>query len=354
MRLRGDHAHHRERAVIQRQIDHLLRLVEDLLDVSRITRGTVALRRGRVDLARVVALAIEEASPLIELRRHELVVDVPDGLAVDGDETRLTQVVTNLITNAAKYTDPRGKLEIAATREDGEVALRVKDSGVGVRAELLRSIFDPFVQEQQTPERARGGLGLGLAIVKSLVELHGGTVSAHSDGPGQGTEMRIRLPAARAAAPVAAVADDASVPHALLDGVRVLIVDDNNDAADLLAEFLQAAGCRTAVAYDGPTALRAARSMGPSVALLDLGLPIMDGYEVARLLRALPGHAALRLVAITGYGQASDRARTHAAGFDAHLVKPIAPDEVTRVIANLVTRAARARPRPRDPRTGQA
>ncbi|MCU1280237.1 MAG: two-component hybrid sensor and regulator, partial [bacterium] len=332
MRLRGDESLRRERTVIERHVHHVVRLVDDLLDVSRITRGKVDLKKERLELAEIVAKAIEMTSPLMEERRHTLVVDVPKrGLAIDGDQVRLAQVVSNLLNNAAKYSEPNGRIAVTGAREGDEVVLSVHDNGVGMPPEVVPRVFDLFMQEWQGVDRSQGGLGLGLAIVRSLVQLHGGSVTAHSDGRGQGSELVVRLPAAAVARererPSVPVRDESA---AATDGLRVLVVDDNSDAADLLADCLRAMGHVAAVAYDGPQALQLTAQFAPEVALLDIGLPVMDGYELATHLRAQrPG---LLLIALTGYGQDGDRERTRSSGFAAHLVKPINLDEVGRLL----------------------
>ena len=333
MRLRGDATAERERTVIQRQVDHLTRLVDDLLDVSRIARGKVHLRRERIEIAEIVAKAVETASPLLEQRAHALDVDVPrEGLAVEGDPVRLAQVASNLLTNAAKYTESGGRVSVRAAREDGQVVLRVRDTGVGISPELLPRVFDSFVQGGQSLDRSHGGLGLGLTIVRSLVSLHGGSVSAHSDGPGQGSEFAVRLPAAAPGVADACGrhAGEAGTPR--VDGLRVLVVDDNADAAEMLAEALSLHGHETRVAHDGPAALRICQEFRPAVALLDIGLPVMDGYELAGRLRSLAGMEDVRLIAVTGYGQDTDRDRSRAAGFHSHLVKPLDLDALDGVI----------------------
>ncbi|MCU1385097.1 MAG: hypothetical protein JWL71_3794 [Acidobacteria bacterium] len=326
MRLRGDGSAERERTVIQRQVDHLTRLVDDLLDVSRIERGKVELKRERVEIADIVAKAIETASPLLEQRRHTLEVVVPrSGLAIDGDQVRLAQVVSNLLTNAAKYTEPEGRVTIAAAADGGEIVLRVRDTGVGIVPDLLPHVFGLFVQGRQSLDRSHGGLGLGLTIVRSLVALHGGTVSVHSDGAGRGSEFVVRLPRLPERAPTMPPAHELAaegLPRAG-DGLRVLVVDDNEDAADMLIAALTLKGHETRVAHDGPGALRVCEEFRPDVALLDIGLPVMDGYELAERLQSAPGMERLRLIAVTGYGQDTDRRRSRAAGFDRHLVKPI-------------------------------
>jgi signal transduction histidine kinase/ActR/RegA family two-component response regulator len=335
MRLRGADHVERELTVMERQTQHLVRLVDDLLDVSRITRGKIELRRERVELAEIVAKAIEIASPLIEQRRHVLELHVPPrGLAVDGDPARLAQVVSNLLTNAAKYTEGGGHIAVTASRVGAELQLTVRDDGIGIEPAMLPRVFDMFAQEQQALDRSQGGLGLGLAIVRSLVSLHGGTVEVHSAGRGRGTAFTIRLPAA---VPIAGGIEVEEAPAASRapDGHRILVVDDNEDAADLLAQYLGFLGHVTRIAHDGPAALRVADEFGPEVALLDIGLPVMDGYELARRLRAQPGGDGLRLVAVTGYGQDSDKRRAREASFDAHLVKPISAERLAVVIRDL-------------------
>ena len=330
MRLRSVAGAERERTIIERQVKHVVSLVDDLLDVSRITRGKVQLRRERLDLAEIVAKAIEMTSPAIEERRHMLRVDVPRGLPVNGDAARLAQVAANLLTNAAKYTDPGGTIVVAAEEDGPDVVLTVTDSGRGIDPDMLPRIFDLFSQERQEIARSEGGLGLGLAIVQSLVDAHGGTVEARSDGKGRGAEFVVRLPRAAEGVADAALQRDGSAVAgpSPRPGRRILVVDDNPDAAQLLADSLQALGHRTRVAFDGPSALDAAVEFAPDVALLDLGLPVMDGFEVAQRLRALPQLGGVQLVAITGYGQEVDRQRTREAGFDEHMVKPVDLDRL--------------------------
>ena len=331
MKLRGEPGSERERTVIERQVNHLTRLVDDLLDVSRIARGRVELKTEIVEIAEVVAKAIEMASPLLEQRNHTLKMDVPRrGLRVDGDPTRLGQVISNLLTNAAKYTPPNGVVTVRAEQVDDEVVLSVRDTGIGISPDVLPRIFELFVQERQALDRSQGGLGIGLTIVRSLVERHGGSVSARSDGRGKGSEFIIRLPLAEGGAAGAdalpALPAAAAAPGA--GAVRILVVDDNEDGAEMLADALIGRGYDTRVAHDAPAALRVAAEFSPDVAFLDLGLPVMDGFELAAHLRELPGLADIRLIAVTGYGQESDRRRTRDAGFEGHLVKPVDIDAI--------------------------
>jgi PAS domain S-box-containing protein len=324
MNLRSDETTRREREVIERQVKHVVRLVGDLLDVSRIARGKIQLDRQPVELVSVVDKAIESAGPLIEERRHQLSIDVPPGLWIDADETRICQVIANLLTNAAKYTEQGGTIAVVGMRAGGEIVLCVRDTGVGIPRQLLPHLFDLFVQGKRTLDRAEGGLGLGLSIVRSLVELHGGTVQARSNGPGKGSELEVRLPALAAVAGTQDPASPSPLGEPALPDKRVLVVDDNIDAADLLSEALESLGYQTRTAYDGLSALEAAADFDPDIALLDIGLPAIDGYEVARRLRGHPpSDKPLRLIALTGYGRDTDRAQTRDAGFDAHMVKPV-------------------------------
>jgi PAS domain S-box-containing protein len=334
MKLRGDESSERERTIIERQVNHLTRLVDDLLDVSRIVRGQIVLKREVVEIAKVVATAIEMSGPILESRAHTLSVDVPrESLTVQGDPTRLSQVVSNLLTNAAKYTAPGGHITMRADQVQGDVVLRVRDTGMGITRELLPSVFDMFVQARQAIDRSEGGLGLGLAIVRTLVECHGGSVSAHSDGLGHGSEFVITLPQVQVTATERGTGCERRHPLPALPGMaRILIVDDNEDGAEMLSGVLQAQGYVTSVAHDGPAALRAAALFNPDIAVLDIGLPVMDGYELGARLREVPGLETLRLVALTGYGQESDRARTHSAGFQHHLVKPVNLDTIGTVL----------------------
>jgi signal transduction histidine kinase len=330
VKMRGDDPARREHQVIERQARHLVRLVDDLLDVSRVTRGKITLRRAPVELGAVVAKAIETASPLIEQRRHHLRVDVaPAGLPIFADEARLVQVVSNLLANAAKYTDPGGEIRVEARRRGAEIALSVADTGAGIPPELLPVLFDAFVQGSRTMDRHAGGLGLGLAIARSLTALHGGTIEARSGGPGRGSEFVIRLPAhdeVPASAPEPRAASRPDVRPA-----RVLLVDDNQDAAAMLADALAAHGFVVRVATDPLEARASLGSFHAEAVVLDIGLPVIDGYELATRIRRRHG-PSLRLVALTGYGQSVDRRRSREAGFDAHLVKPVDLPELVRAL----------------------
>jgi PAS domain S-box-containing protein len=338
MRLQQNHTFERERTVIERQVKHLTRLVDDLLDVSRIARAKVILELERMELQEIVNAALEVASPLLEERAHRVIVEVPPhGLAIDGDAARLTQVVSNLLTNAAKYTPPGGCIRLRGGLEGESVVLSVQDDGMGMTAEVLPHVFDLFVQGRQTIERALGGLGLGLTIVRSLVERHGGDVTAHSAGRDRGSEFVVRLPRATPVAqPAAPATSERDSHHDAARGTRLLVVDDNVDAAEMLAAALTSRGCVVQVAYDAPAALQIAATRDFDAALLDIGLPVIDGYELAARLRALHTMRGARLIAITGYGQASDRQRALAAGFDHHLVKPVD----LRALEQLLPRAA--------------
>ncbi len=339
MKLRGDSSSIKERTVIERQVRHLTRLVDDLLDVSRIAQGKVKLAVEAVEMAEVVTRAVEMSSPLLEQGAQTLTVNVASsGLLVSGDADRLAQVVSNLLTNASKYTPADGHIEIAATSEGDTVTVRVRDTGIGIAPEVLPRIFDMFVQGRQAIDRAHGGLGLGLAIVRSLVERHGGQVNVHSDGVGRGSEFVVCLPSA-GTGPV--IVDHAprpmTIPMTALRRATVLVVDDNTDAATLLARGLRMMGHDAHVAHDGLEALRIAGTRAFDAAFLDIGLPVMDGFELAARLRELEGFRRAHLIAVTGYGQPSDRDRSRAAGFHDHLVKPVDLGVVAQLVARLMT-----------------
>lgn len=323
----------REQEIIERQVGHLVRLVDDLLDVSKIARGKVTLRKEIVELGVVVASAIEMASDLFEEHEHEISIDVPRaGLRVLGDPVRLAQVVTNLLSNAARYTQPRGSISIRATREGDQVVLVVKDNGVGIGSDLLPRVFDLFVQGRRSADRKEGGLGLGLALVKSLVGLHEGTVVARSDGAGRGSEFEIRLPARENKAIRESIPDGKEAAKRV-EPKRILVVDDNADSAEMMRVILESAGHHVEVAADGLEALVVVEKYSPDIALLDIGLPVMDGYELGQRLHTTANAAKCRLIALTGYGQEHDRAQSKASGFEAHFVKPVDTKALLELIA---------------------
>jgi signal transduction histidine kinase len=339
MRLKTDDRALHEQAIIERQVNHLVRLVDDLLDVAKIARGQVQLRRETVDVMEVVGKAIEMASDLLERRHHRLKLTGDRGrFFCNADPVRLAQVVANLLTNSAKYTNPHGRVSVRVSGTDDEIAISVTDDGIGMSPEMLPRVFTLFEQPHRTSDgadgadRARGGLGIGLALVKNLVALHGGSVSAQSDGPGQGSTFTVRLPATRGA-PARDAERPAAAPHAP-HAKRILVVDDNVDAAEILAESLVLAGHRVEVAIEPLGALEIAARFSPEIAVLDIGLPVIDGYELARRLRAVPGCESCRMIALTGYGQEHDRQRSRDAGFHRHLVKPFDVDRLIALVAD--------------------
>jgi PAS domain S-box-containing protein len=320
--------------ILERQTRNSARLLDDLLDVSRITRGILHLRKEQVLLDGVIRSAVESQAALIASAGHRLTITLPrEPISLEADPTRLEQIVANLLNNAVKYTPEGGKIAVEAEHEGAEVRIGISDDGNGIPADLLPRVFDLFVQEEQSLARSKGGLGLGLTLVRKLVELHGGSVEARSAGVGKGSTFVVRFPAAPRA-------EDATSPGArpvepLPVGRRILIVEDGFDAAELLAEYLGSLGHQVTVAHDGPAALEAARSAAPEIVLLDIGLPGMDGYEVARRLREEARGAGPALVALTGYGQEEDRRRSRAAGFAQHLTKPFEPAALERLLETL-------------------
>jgi PAS domain S-box-containing protein len=326
-------------AIIARQARHMTGLIDDLLDVSRVTRGQITLNRAPAALAALVAEAVEQVRPQIEARGHHLALELgADAVTVDGDRKRLVQVFANLLGNAAKFTPDGGRIDVRlCVREGaGAVELTVADNGIGMPAPLLARAFELFSQGDRSTERAQGGLGIGLALVRSLVELHGGRVGAHSAGPGQGSRFSVTLPLlAAATAPTTAEDGPVEADVDLPQGLRVLIVDDNVDAAQILAMFVEALGHRAHVLHSPSQALDYVRRTPPDLCVLDIGLPEFDGYELAARLRAMPGLADLPLVALSGYGQAQDKARALAAGFDRHFVKPIQGSEVLELLTGV-------------------
>lgn len=337
MKLRGEGPTTKEQHVIERQVHHLTGLVDDLLDISKITRGKVQLKRVPLNLADVAAKAVEIASPLFEQRRHHLTISMPaEKIRLEADELRLSQIIANLLTNAAKYTEPGGHIALSARRHGSEVEIRVKDDGIGIAPDLLPRVFDLFVQGRRSSDRGEGGLGLGLALVKSLVHMHQGQVFAASEGPGHGSEFVIRLPALTETAPEQSAGKSRNEAPSLggRTGKRVLVVDDNIDAAELLGEILSTLGHQVSIAHDGPRALELIERFHPDVALLDIGLPVMDGYELAAKLRQRLAPHPPRLMAITGYGQEHDRTRSDSAGFERHFVKPVRMEKLIEAISS--------------------
>ena len=308
--------------IVERQVRQIVKLVDDLMEISRITRGKIELDRQPVALAAAVRDAVENSRPLVERARHQLAVDLPpEPLLIDADSVRLTQILTNLINNAAKYTDAGGRIWLSAERDGAEVAIHVRDNGLGIARDQLTRVFDMFAQAQQPGEiSGSDGLGIGLAIVRKLVEMHGGTVEAYSAGPLQGSEFVVRLPLLDGADAAGA---QATLERGKLAGLRILVVDDNRDAADTLALLLESHGATVLAVYDGSAALAALEHFPAQALLLDLGMPDMDGFELARRIRRDTRLAGLRIVALTGWGQQADRERTRSAGFDHHLTKPV-------------------------------
>ena len=326
-------AKERARKLMERQLGLMVRLVDDLMDVSRITRGKVELRKERVQLSAVVGSAVETSRPLIEQMGHELTVRVvKPPVVVDADPTRLAQVFANLLNNAAKYSDRGGHIWLTAEREGSDVVVSVKDTGIGIPPDKLTSIFDMFSQVDRSLEKAQGGLGIGLTLVRRLVEMHDGRVEARSEGVGRGAEFVVRLPLV-VEAPVPQ--RDHGEPGALKSSLRILIVDDNRDGADSLAEMLRLMGNDTRTAYDGQQGVAVTGDFRPDVVLMDIGLPKLNGYEAARRIREQPWGKHAVLIAVTGWGQDEDRRRSHDAGFDHHMVKPVDPAALMKLLAGL-------------------
>jgi signal transduction histidine kinase/CheY-like chemotaxis protein len=329
------------RDITKRQVQQLARLADDLLDISRIAQGKIELRKEQVNLAEVVMQAVQTSTPHLKARHHAFDVTLPsEPLWMEADPARLIQILVNLLNNAAKYTEPGGHIWLTVERErDGCAALRVRDTGRGIPPELLPHVFELFTQGEWSTDHAQGGMGIGLALVRRLVELHGGTIAAASAGPGQGSQFEVRLPLLPAQAvpreePSQNQADHSTSTNSQPPRRRILVVDDNVDAAESLSMLLSLDGQEVQVAHDGPTALRLAEVFKPDVVLLDIGLPRMDGYEVACRLREQPEQKGLLLVALTGYGQDEDRRRSHEAGFHAHLVKPVDLDALRVALAH--------------------
>ena len=324
--------------IIARQVKHMTNLVDDLLDVSSVTHGLVTLEPEALDVKRVVSDAVEQACPLIESRRHHMAVHLPPESAyVSGDAKRLVQVVTNLLNNAAKYTPEGNTIALQVEVQSEQVMITVKDNGLGMAPDFLSGVFDMFSQAQRTADHAQGALGIGLALVKSLVKLHQGTVAAESKGLGQGSEFTVYLPRLAVSETKQLLPDD-SQRNTLSAGLRVMVVDDNADAASMLAMVLETAGHKVVVEHDSRRAFEQARSEYPTVSLLDIGLPDMNGNELAKCLRGQPETATAILVAITGYGQEADYKRSAGAGFYYHLVKPVDMKKLTAILPEAGTR----------------
>ena len=325
--------------MMERQVNHMVRLVDDLLEVSRITSGKIELRRERIDLAAVVRSSVETSRPLIEAVGHQLSVTfTPEPLMVEGDPVRLAQVFANLLNNAAKYTDPGGHIWISTGRDGKWAAVSVRDTGAGISSDMLPRVFDLFAQSEHLSERSQGGLGIGLTLVKSLLEMHGGSVEAFSEGPGCGSEFVVRLPLAAVPAIEVPKARPREVPAPNLHARRVLIVDDNQDAAESMGILLKLLGADVQVVYSGPEALDLLPAYRPSAILLDIGMPGMDGHEVARRVRQLPEFRDIMLIALSGWGQEEDRRRSKEAGFDYHLIKPADVNALQSLLAVIETR----------------
>jgi CheY-like chemotaxis protein len=318
--------------VIDRQVRQMTRLVDDLLDVSRIASGKIELRTGRIELATAIRQALEASRPLIERSGHELTVRMgSEPIFIEADLARMAQVVSNLLNNAAKYTQPGGHIWLAVQRRGSQVEIRVGDNGMGIPKAMLTMIFDMFTQGGVSGDRSQGGLGIGLTLVKRLVELHGGTIEAKSDGPGKGSQFVVMLPVAAEDLSVSAPGSASAGKEPANAPRRVLVVDDNRDAADSLSMLLAARGHEVRVAYDGLEAVGAAVAFAPDVVLMDIGLPKLYGYDAARRIRDARGKEVL-LVAITGWGQDEDRRKSREAGFDFHLTKPVDPEAIARLI----------------------
>jgi CheY-like chemotaxis protein len=323
------------RSMMERQVSQLVRLVDDLLDVSRITRGKMQLRKERVELTDVLNAAIETARPVIDASSHELTVTMPSNpVHVQADPIRLAQAFSNLLNNAAKYTERAGHIWLTAERKGNEAVVSVRDTGIGIAAEHMAQLFKMFSQVAPALERSQGGLGIGLSLVKGLVELHGGTIDVHSDGPGQGSEFTVHLPIVDV--PVEAP-DEASGGQegGRVARCRILVVDDLRDSAVSMAMILRMMGHETRTAYDGLEAMQTATVFQPDIVFLDIGLPKMNGYEVARRIREQPWGGNVALVALTGWGQEEDRRRSSVAGFDHHLTKPVKAVALERLLAGL-------------------
>jgi len=324
------------REMMERQVGNMVHLIDDLLDIARISGGKLELKKERADLRNVLSSAVETSLPLVESGRHALTVDLPETeVPVEADVTRIAQVVSNLLNNAAKYTPAGGRIGLLLRVEDGQAVVCVSDNGIGIPQDQLSSVFEMFSQVGQHTERSQGGLGIGLSLVRRLVNMHGGEVSAHSMGPGTGSVFTVRLPLASGGQAAGSKASNADFGGAAGEGARILVVDDNVDAAVTLSMILEACGYTTQVAHDGAQAVELAAAFRPRLAFLDIGMPGMDGYQTARAMRQVAGLEHVTLVALTGWGADSDRQKSGEAGFDHHLTKPVQLDVVQDLLARL-------------------
>jgi PAS domain S-box-containing protein len=325
----------RSEEIMERQIMHMSRLLDDLLDVARITRSTLELKKAPTELTFVVGSAIDTARPILDAKRHTLSLDLPKHpVRLEADPVRLAQALSNLLINAAKYTDPGGQIYLRAAQVGNEIVVSIRDNGVGISADMMPRLFTMFTQAPGALSRAEGGLGIGLALVRGLAALHGGSVEAHSEGPGKGSEFIVRLPVG---APVSEVRDDEILEQSIAPGagLKILIVDDSRDSADSCATLLQLSGHQVQTAYDGRRAFNLAEALHPHAVLLDIGLPDIDGYQLAAKIREAPWGRGILLIAVTGWGQEEDRRRAFAAGFDHHLTKPVAAETLESLLQAL-------------------
>ena len=333
------------RQIVKRQTGLMSRLLDDLLDVSRITRGKLEIRKAPTELSSIIESAIEAVQPLLNRKGHVFSVKVPDrAVIIEADSVRLSQVLANLLTNAAKYTEPKGRIELEVQRRGEAVEFRVRDSGIGIPRESQAEIFNMFAQLSPAIDRSEGGLGIGLALAKGLVALHGGTIDVRSEGPGRGSEFTVRLPTARSASPDVATTPRESAEEGQVRRCDLIVADDNADALQSLAMLLEMEGHAVRVASDGMAALALAQERMPDVMLLDIGMPLLNGYEVAARVRRLEGGDSIMLIALTGWGQPADRARASEAGFDHHLTKPIEYDELAALLTDFCGQPKRRPP----------
>lgn len=321
---------------MERQVNHMVRLIDDLMEVSRITRGCIELRKEVFDLTTVIHEAVDSCRPQFEEARHELTMSISAApLFINGDRVRLTQVITNLLSNSIKYTNEGGQIWVAAAHEENFVRIVVGDTGIGVPQEMLEKIFELFIQLHTAPERSQGGLGIGLALVRSLIQMHGGSIEAKSHGLGHGTEIIIRLPLAITATGQA-ITSETTRPASVVFPGSILVVDDSSDSATSLGMLLRTLGAEVRVVNDGPSALQECEIRPPSIVVCDIGMPSMDGYEVARKIRLIPKCKDIVLIALTGWGQAVDQRRSREAGFDHHLVKPVELNTLSSILSSVV------------------